>query len=126
MDAELLKIIKQHGQINVRDLARITDRSVTSCENAVKRMQERHEIHLVRKGNRNMWVYGTRQQAEQKERYTPTGYYTGDKFNPANNRPGCLDFLDAPSLMGDKRVPYKTPMHGCVSSAIRNSHAQAQ
>ena len=123
MDAELLKIIKQHAQISLPDLSRITGRSVTSCDNALKRMQDRHEIHMVKKGNRNIWCYGTRQQAEQKERYTPTGYYTGDKFNPANNRPGCLDFLGALSLMGGKRVPYKTPMHGCVSTA---SHAKTK
>ena len=126
-DAEILKLIKQKEPISVLELSELTGRTKNSVTNSVNRLKAKLEISSKRKGNTNYWTYGTTPVEPKPERYRPTGYWTGDKFNPASNRPGCLDFLNAPSNINGTLKPYKTPMHGCVSTVHNPSkHEKTQ
>jgi len=118
--AELDKLVSQlfthYGELTKPRLAQLTGKHVTSFEHCLPRLIESGFIHSVRVKNRVFYRLGKASNQPQAQRFQSSGTYTGDGFNPAVNRPGCLDFLEAPSLMGGKRLPYRTPMHGCVSS----------
>ena len=116
LDKLVSQLFTQYGELTKPRLAQLTGKSVTSFEHCLPRLIESGFIHTVRIKNRIYYRLGKAQNQPKDDRYQPMGIYKGDTFNPATNRPGCLDFLNAPSLMGGKRVPYKTPMHGCVST----------
>ena len=128
LDKLVCQLFTHYGELTKPRLAQLTGKSDTSFDYCLARLTEAGFIHSVRIKNRIYYRLGKAQNQPKDDRYHPMGIYKGDAFNPANNRPGCLDFLEAPSLMGGKRVPYKTPMHGCVSSVNKfaTQHEKAE
>jgi hypothetical protein len=124
LDQLVTQLFTHYGELTKPRLAQLTGKHVTSFEHCLPRLIESGFIHSFRVKNRVFYRLGKASNQPQAQRFNPTGTYTGDGFNPAVNRPGCLDFLLCPSLMGDKRMPYRPPMHGCVSTA-NNFNAQA-
>jgi hypothetical protein len=117
LDQLVTQLFTHYGELTKPRLAQLTGKHVTSFEHCLPRLIESGFIHSVRVKNRVFYRLGKASNQASNGRSKPQGTYTGEDLNTAFNRPGCLDFLEAPSLMGDKRIPYRPPMHGCVSTA---------
>jgi hypothetical protein len=117
LDQLVLELFMQHGELTKPRLAQLTGGNKNSFQHCLPRLIALDLIHSVRIKNRMFYRLGKASNQASNGRSMPQGTYTGEDLNTAFNRPGCLDFLEAPSLMGDKRIPYRPPMHGCVSTA---------
>ena len=120
MDDEIIRILKARGKIKTAELSKMIGFSKSAAENAMKRMQEKHLVHIVKEKRLNVWHWGTSQTTTKyKTIFAPKdkdNHYTGEKWEPSVARPGCEDFLKCPSRYGEKLVKHRPMMHGMTSS----------
>jgi hypothetical protein len=74
--------------------------------------------HEVKRGNRLYFREG-RTPSINRERFAPTGPFGGIKWEPSVNRPGCEDFLQYPSRVGNQYFPHRAMMHGCTPNGAK-------
>jgi hypothetical protein len=111
------KLLKQHKEMTVPLLQRLTDFGESTCRRTLERLCSMGVCHQVRIAKRIVFRLGASpRQANRIEReYKPFG---GIVWRPEINRPGCQDFLKYPSRIGDKLVPHRPMMHGCTPTGV--------
>jgi DNA-binding Lrp family transcriptional regulator len=114
-DNEALAVLKQRGSVDIQGLAEVLGITRQAAARTLERLKAQHKIHERRSGRYLSYVYGG-MPAPKRE---PVEYKPFSGVNWANStmRPGCQDFLKAPSLVHGQRVEHRAPIHGCVSSA---------
>jgi DNA-binding Lrp family transcriptional regulator len=112
---EALAVLKQRGSVDTQELAEVLGITRQAAARVLERLKAQHHIHERRAGRYVSYVYGG-MPAPKRE---PVEYKPFSGVNWANStmRPGCQDFLKAPSLVHGERVEHRAPIHGCVSSA---------
>lgn len=109
-----IKLLKQHREMTVPLLQRLTGFGESTCRRTFERLALMGICHEVKVKGKNYYRIGRAPRKELKSReYKP---FSGVVWKPEVNRPGCQDFLQYPSRMGDQLVPHKPMIHGCVPS----------
>ena len=106
------KLLKQHKEMTVPLLQRLTDFGESTCRRTLERLCSMGVCHEVKIKRNTYFRLGSAPRTEIKQReYKP---FNGIVWKPEINRPGCQDFLQYPSRIGDKLVPHRPMMHGCT------------
>ena len=106
------KLLKQHKEMTVPLLERLTGFGESTCRRTLDRLCSMGVCHEVRIKNRIFFRLGPSPRMPQKyeREYKP---FFGVVWEPENSRPGCQDFLNCPSRVGDRLEPHRPMMHGC-------------
>jgi len=113
-----IKLLKQHKELTIPLLSRLTGFGESVCRRIFDRLMSIGVCHEVKRGNRLHFVQG-RAPVVKRERFEPKGKFHGIKWEPSVNRPGCEDFLQCPSRVGDNFFPHRAMMHGCTPTGAR-------
>jgi hypothetical protein len=117
LDEQAIALLKQRGSADAPSLALALGISPQAARRMMERLKAQHRVHEERAGRFVTYVYGGNVvQKREPIEYKP---FTGVNWANSTMRPGCQDFLNAPSLVQGEQVPHRAPMHGCVSSAAR-------
>jgi hypothetical protein len=119
-DEAAIAILKQRGSTDATTLAAALGITPQAARRMMGRLKAQHRVHEQRAGRFITYIYGSN-ATPLRERSVPAGKFDGVNWASSTMRPGCQDFLDAPSLVHGEHIPHRAPMHGCVSSAARFS-----
>lgn len=107
-----IKLLEQHKEMTVPLLQRLTEFGESTCRRTLERLCSMGLCHEVKIKRNTYFRLGSSPRIETRQReYKPFG---GVPWNPEINRPGCQDFLQCPSRIGDKLMPHRPIMHGCT------------
>jgi hypothetical protein len=115
LDNRAIEIIQQFGSVDAPELASILGITAQSARRLLTRLVSWGTLHAKRTGRLVRFSYGG-EPAPKREasEYKP---FDGVNWASSTMRPGCQDFLKAPSLVHGERIEHRAPIHGCVSSA---------
>ena len=115
LDEQAIALLKQRGSADAPSIALALGISPQAARRMMERLKAQHRVHEERAGRFVTYVYGGNVvQKREPIEYKP---FTGVNWANSTMRPGCQDFLNAPSLVHGERVEHRAPIHGCVSSA---------
>jgi hypothetical protein len=107
--------LAQHKELTIPMLGRLTGYSDTVSRRIFDRLMAAGVCHEVKRRGKLYFLPG-RAPVVERERFTPKGDFEGVKWEPSINRPGCEDFLQYTSRIGEELVPHRAMMHGCTPS----------
>jgi hypothetical protein len=113
-----IKLLKQHNELTMPLLSRLTGYGASVSKRILERLASMGVCHEVKRGKKLYFVPG-RAPKVQRERFEPKGKFHGIKWEPSVNRPGCEDFLQCPSRVGNQYFPHRAMMHGCTPTGAR-------
>ena len=114
-DEKAIALLKQRGSSDAPSIAQALGITPQAARRMMERLKHQHRVHEERSGRFVTYVYGGNVVPKREPlEYKP---FTGVNWSNSTMRPGCQDFLKAPSLVHGERVPHRAPIHGCVSSA---------
>jgi predicted ArsR family transcriptional regulator len=119
--ALVIKTIKRHQALTIPDIAIKLGLNATTVRNIVHALCDAKKLILVDPTRTRHQAYRIRTQADEavsqiQKRYKPEGIFTGLRWEPSANRPGCEDFLRLKSRFGDTLVDYRAPIYGATPS----------
>ena len=115
LDNQAIETIKQRGAVDAPELAGILGITPQSARRILTRLAGRGTLSTRREGRFVRFSYGGNVPPKREPiQYKP---FSGVNWASSTMRPGCQDHLQIPSLMNEERIPHRTPVHGCVSSA---------
>jgi hypothetical protein len=119
--ANVLKIVKRHQALTIPDIAIKLGLNATTVRNIVHALCDAKKLILADRTKTRHQAYRIRTEADEaayqvQKKYKPEGIFTGIKWEPSVNRPGCEDFLKCPSRFGDKLVEHRAPIYGATPS----------
>ena len=112
------QLLKQHTELTIPLLSRLTGFGESVCRRIFDRLAVAGVCHEVKRGKKLYFLQG-RAPSITRERFAPTGVFKGINWQPSVARPGCEDFLQCPSRIGDKYIPHRAMMHGCTPTGAR-------
>jgi hypothetical protein len=119
-DEKAIALLKQHGSADAITIAAALGITPQSARRMMNRLKGQNRVHEQRAGRFINYVYGG-SVVPKREVHIPRGDFNGVNWASATMRPGCQDFLKAPSVVHGEHVPHRAPMHGCTSSAARSA-----
>lgn len=115
-DEKAIALLKQRGSADAPSIAEALGITPQAVRRMMERLKNQHRVHEQRTGRFVSYVYGGN-VVPKREVFVPSGEFKGVDWSNSTMRPGCQDFLKAPSLVHGERVEHRPPIHGCVSSA---------
>jgi len=119
-DEKAIALLKQHGSADAPMIAAALGITPQAVRRMMNRLKGQNRVHEQRSGRFISYVYGG-SVVPKREVHIPSGDFHGVNWASSTMRPGCQDFLKAPSLVHGQPVEHRAPMHGCTSSAARFS-----
>ena len=114
-DEKAIALLKQRGSSDAPSIAEALGITPQAARRMMNRLKAQHRVHEQRSGRFLTYFYGGNVAPKRDPiEYKP---FTGVNWSNSTMRPGCQDFLKAPSLVHGERVEHRAPIHGCVSSA---------
>lgn len=113
-----IKLLNHYQELTMPLLSRLTGYGASTSKRILERLVLLGYCHQVKHKNRLYYRTGKDKtpKVTRVREYKPFG---GVPWNPENNRPGCQDFLQYPSRIGDKLVPHRPMMHGCTPTGYK-------
>jgi hypothetical protein len=119
LDELAINILKQRKTVDVPTIAAALGITQSSARRTLDRLRHQNRVHEQRNGRFVTFIYGGSVAPKRETpEYKPFG---GVNWASSTMRPGCQDFLKAPSVVHGQPVEHRAPMHGCTSSAARFS-----